>query len=165
MGGAIAAQFARKNADDVRSVTLISTHICGYRGFEGWPNLPRIAKDRGLDSARNAWKEFRLFEPIKSDAGKWDKLSRMIDGFSCAPWIDPNPHCNDEDDYSHAEDISAPTLLLTGSFDIDFLPISEYLSTTLPNCRIRHFECGHLVNLELPDQVNEAIADFYGEPL
>ena len=165
MGGAIAFHYARKNPDNVRSLTLVGTHICGYTSFDGWPNLYKIAKSEGLDAARDTWKRFRLFESVKSDEDRWEKLCRMIDRFSCAPWIDPNPRYNDEDDFVNAGNMQMPTLVVSGTGDSDFRPISEHLALTLHDCRFESFNCGHLVNYELASEFNEALAAFLREVL
>jgi pimeloyl-ACP methyl ester carboxylesterase len=163
MGGAIAFQFAGKHADDVRSITLVSPHICGYTSYENWPNMYKVARNHGIDAARQTWKDFRLFSGVRSDAEQWKKLSAMIDGFSCAPWIDPNPRYNDENDFEHAGKVAAPVLLAVGNEDQDFLPVAEHLRANLPDARLEMFECGHLVNYELPAEFNEALTAFLRE--
>ncbi|MBU1317685.1 MAG: alpha/beta fold hydrolase [candidate division Zixibacteria bacterium] len=163
IGGAIAFHYARQNAHNVRSLTLVGTHICGYTAFEGWPNVYKIAKTNGLDAARDTWKDFRLFESVKQDEYRWQKLCRMIDGFSCAPWTDPNPRYKDDDDFAQASDMSSPTLIVSGTGDADFRPISEHLALNLPDKRFESINCGHLVNFEEPDEFNEALGAFLRE--
>jgi len=163
MGGAIAFRYARKQPHNVRSLTLVGAHVCGYTSFDHWPNMYKIARDQGLDAARDTWLNFRIFEPVKSDKFRWEKLCRMIESFSCAPWTDPNPRYDDEDDLSQAGRLNIPTLLACGTGDRDFLPISEQLASKLPDCRFELFNCGHLVNYESPGEFNEALAAFLRE--
>jgi len=163
MGGAIAFRYARENVHDVKSLTLVGTHISGYTSFSGWPNVYKIARTDGLDAAHDAWKNFRLFESVKRDENRWQKLCRMVDNFSCAPWIDPDSKYKDEDDFSQASDMSVPTLITSGTGDTDFRPISEHLALSLPDKRFESFNCGHLVNYEEPDLFNEALAAFLRE--
>ena len=163
MGGAIAFQYARKNPYNVMSLTLVGTHICGYVSFDGWPNMYKIAKNDGRDAARDVWKNSRLFSSIKSDGSRWEKLCRMIDGFSCAPWTDPHPRYDDDHDYSLASEVTAPSLILSGTGDGDFRPVSEHLALTLPDTRFESINCGHLINYERPDEFNEALAAFLRE--
>lgn len=160
MGGAVAFKYAREHPENIRSLTLIGTHIAGYTSFESWPNFHRIAKGEGRDAARDAWKDFRLFESVKFDPDRWEKLCRMIDNFSCAPWLDPNPKYDDTDDYTECEDVIAPTLLISGTGDRDFRPISEHLSSALPNASMVSVNSGHLANFESPDRANAAISEF-----
>jgi pimeloyl-ACP methyl ester carboxylesterase len=163
MGGAIAFRYTREDTYNVKSLTLVGTHISGYTSFEGWPNLYKIARNDGLGAAREAWKAFRLFESVKRDQYRWQKFCRMVDNFSCAPWTDPNSKYKDEDDFSHASDMSVPTLIVSGTGDSDFRPISEYLALNLPDTRFESLNCGHLVNYEEPDEFNEALAAFLRE--
>lgn len=163
MGGAIAFHYALEKPHNVRSLTLAGTHICGYTSFDNWPNLYKIAKTDGLDTARDTWLNFRIFASAKSDALRWDKLGRMINQFSCAPWTDPNPKYDDDDDFSQADSLSVPSLLICGTGDRDFLPITEHLASKLPDNRLELFNCGHLVSYELPEEFNEALAAFLRE--
>jgi 3-oxoadipate enol-lactonase len=165
MGGAIAFQYARKNPENVASLTLAGTHICGYTAFDSWPNLYKIAKRDGIQAARDTWKGFRLFSTLKSDESKVGLLERMVDEFSCAPWTDPNPRYDDDDDFSAVGELVLPTLIVSGTLDPDFRPISESLALELPDVRFESFNCGHLVNFELPDEFNDALAAFLREIL
>jgi len=160
MGGAIAFKYARENPEKVRSLTLIGTHLAGYTAFEAWPNLYKIAKGEGREAAREAWKNFRLFESVKFDPDRWEKLCRMIDNFSCAPWLDPNPKYGDTDDLESCFEVTSPVLLISGTGDSDFRPVSELFSNRLADSRFASINSGHLANFESPEVVNEAMAEF-----
>jgi pimeloyl-ACP methyl ester carboxylesterase len=165
MGGAIAFKYTREHPEHVRSLTLVGTHISGYTAFENWPNLHKVSRSDGPDAAREMWKSFRLFASVKSDENRWNKLCGIVDRFSCAPWLDPNPRYNDDDDFANTEEVVVPTLIASGTLDPDFRPISEHLALKLPDARFESFNCGHLVNFELPGEFNEALRAFLGEVL
>ncbi len=163
MGGAIAFKYAREHPEDARSLTLVGTHICGYTAFENWPNLYKVSRSEGVDAARKMWKDFRLFASVKSNKNRWRKLGNIVDRFSCAPWLDPNPRYKDDDDFANAGQVSVPSLIVSGTLDPDFRPISEHLALKMPDARFESFNCGHLVNFELPDEFNEALGAFLRE--
>ncbi len=160
MGGAIAIHFALDNASYVRTLTLMGTHVVGYTDFTGWPNLNRIARTEGLDAAKDVWKNFRLFASAKEDSIRYNRLAAMIDRFSGAPWLDPHSRYEERDDTELIGSLNVPTLLLAGTGDGDFRPISELLESRLPDAKMELFNCGHLLSYELPDETNEAIISF-----
>lgn len=57
--------------------------------------------------------------------------------------------------------ITAPTLIIIGNNDVpDMLAMADMLAQHVPFARKVVAGAGHMVNMEAPDQVNEAILDF-----
>jgi len=120
----------------------------------------KIAKSEGVDKAREIWKNFRLFETVKADLKKFKLLSNMVDHFSCALWLDPNPRYDEPNDLEKISDIKAPALIVVGKNDTDFHPIAEILKGRLPNARYEEFESGHLLSFEQPQKFNQLLENF-----
>lgn len=160
MGGAIAARYVLENPGSAKSITFIGAHIVGYYKFENWPNLFKIARKEGVEKAREAWKEFRLFETVKKSAAKFRALSSMVDEHSCALWLDPNPRYDETNDLKRISEISIPALITTGKYDADFSPIAAILKDSIPDNRFEEFETGHLLSFEESERFNEIMYDF-----
>lgn len=160
MGGAIAARFALNNPDLVKSITFIGSHIVGYTNFKDWPNMYKIAKNEGADKARETWKNFRLFSTVKADPRKYKLLSSMVDHFSCAYWLDPNPRYDEPNDLERISELKMPALVLAGKDDGDFHPVAEILKDKLPDAQFEEFESGHLLSFEQPHKFYQMLMDF-----
>ncbi len=160
MGGAIAARLALENPELVRSITFIGSHIVGYSQFKDWPNMYKIAKNEGVDKAREVWKNFRLFDNVRADTQKSKLFASMVDHFSCAMWLDPNPRYDEPNDLERISDLKMPALVTAGKDDSDFHPVAEILKDKLPNPRFEEFESGHLVSFEQPQEFNQLLLDF-----
>ncbi len=163
MGGAVAVRYQIENPGHAKSLTLIGSHVVGYMKFKGWPNMFKIARKEDVEKARETWKNFRLFEDVKNDDDKFEALSDMVDDFSCAYWLDPDPRYDEPDDLKRLDQIKIPVLLTAGKDDPDFYPIAEFARVELPNSKFIEFESGHLVSFEKPDEFNEVFLKFIEE--
>jgi len=160
MGGAICARFVLENLGQPKSITFIGSHIVGYYKFPDWPNTYKIAVKEGPGQAREAWKNFALFDTVKSDPLKSAELGRMVDSFPCALWTDPNPRYEEPNDLKRLADIDIPTLITSGKKDIYFSPIAKILKENIPSARFEEFDCGHLLSFEQPHNFNSVLDNF-----
>jgi pimeloyl-ACP methyl ester carboxylesterase len=67
------------------------------------------------------------------------------------------------DAYDRLPQITTPTLVLTGTDDALVPPAnSKIIAERIPNARLIEFsEAGHLFFIEKPDEVNQALLDFF----
>jgi pimeloyl-ACP methyl ester carboxylesterase len=160
MGGAIAARYVLENPGNARSICFIGSHLVGYYKFENWPNIYKIARVEGVDKARQTWKDFRLFETVKKDHDKYQRLSEMVDNFSCAIWLDPNPRYDEINDLKRLSEINIPSMITTGLDDSDFGPIADILKEEIPENVFKQFGSGHLLSYEQPEEFNKVYDSF-----
>ncbi|HDS01834.1 MAG TPA: alpha/beta hydrolase [candidate division Zixibacteria bacterium] len=163
LGGAVAVRYQIENPEKAKSLTLIGSHIVGYMKFQDWPNMFKIARKEGVEKARETWKNFRLFENLKDAKEKFDILTDMVNDFSCAYWLDPDPRYDEPNDLKRLDQIEIPVLLAAGKDDQDFYPIAELARVELPNSKFIEFDSGHLVSFEKPDEFNNVLLKFIEE--
>ncbi|MFC1859679.1 alpha/beta fold hydrolase [Thermodesulfobacteriota bacterium] len=53
-----------------------------------------------------------------------------------------------------------PTLLIVGRHDKQFLPLSEFAEKVIPELEVVVFDGGHAVNIDMPEEFNEAVRGF-----
>ena len=160
MGGAICARFVLENMGKPKSLTFIGAHIVGYYKFPDWPNTYKIAVKEGLDKARETWKNFALFDTVKSDPLRTKELERMVDNFPATMWTDPNPRYEEPNDLKRLAEIKIPTLITSGKQDVYFSPIAQIMKENIPQARYEEFECGHLLSFEQPHNFNSILENF-----
>lgn len=61
------------------------------------------------------------------------------------------------------KEVTQPTLLIAGEQDSSFLNSSKYLHRRIPNSKLEIISgAGHMVNLEAPEELNQALMGFLG---
>ncbi|MBW1847871.1 MAG: alpha/beta hydrolase, partial [Deltaproteobacteria bacterium] len=53
-----------------------------------------------------------------------------------------------------------PTLLIAGKYDKEFMPLLDVAKTDFPHLEWLLLEGGHAVNLDAPEEFNEAVIEF-----
>ena len=87
----------------------------------------------------------------------------MVLAHSGAPYLDeaeyppPRSHA-----IEHLSEITSPTLVISGALDLpDFRLVADLLAENIADCRkLIAPDAGHVVGLEQPDLVNEALLAF-----
>ncbi|UCD63582.1 MAG: alpha/beta fold hydrolase [Candidatus Zixiibacteriota bacterium] len=162
MGGSTAIGLALKYSERMASMTLVST---GAAGFDVGPKIrgiDRLAREKGIESARDKWLRVSLMWYKKDKKHIRDLVEKMIREHSGAVWKDPMrgryPRRYDLDD---AHRITVPTLILAGRLDKIFLELSRKLHERIPGSRLSVFESvGHVLNLEAPDRFRKQLESF-----
>jgi pimeloyl-ACP methyl ester carboxylesterase len=124
--------------------------------------LDKIARDKGVDVAKQKWISSSLiyYQNNRSDLG--DFIKTMMNDHSGAIWKDPMrgnyPVVKDIDDIDR---IVSPVLIIVGEEDKLFLPLAKKLHSLIKSSKLNVFpSTGHLVNLESPNMFNKAIESF-----
>jgi pimeloyl-ACP methyl ester carboxylesterase len=59
------------------------------------------------------------------------------------------------------KEISQPTLIIAGAQDNKFVDASQYIHRLIPHSQLAIISgAGHMVNLEKPDEFNQAVINF-----
>lgn len=162
LGGAVATNFAIDHPERVARLILVSPALMGWEWSaewrERWRSISRAARADDIAEARRLWWEHPLFATTRaSDAA--DELHQSIGASSGRVWVkDPQRRVLPDVERLHL--IQTPTLLLTGELDVsDFRLIADLLEASVPNIRrIDYAGAGHMLPLERPTEVADAIA-------
>lgn len=164
MGGAISVGFALDHPKRVRSLVLISPGLMGWEWSEEWRQAWRAitiaARGGDMDRARQLWFEHPLFETTRASPAA-SALSESIARYSGAQWIrDPQRPVLPDVDRLHQ--LTQPILLLAGDRDMpDFRLAADLIAGSAPNVRrVDYPALGHMLTLEAPAQIAEAIRTF-----
>ncbi len=162
MGGSTGIGFALTYQNRLASLTLASTSAAGYQAGKKLSMIDRIAREHGVEAARQKWKEVTLSWYPEEKRQIKEFLEQMMDDYSGAVWRDPQRgKYPKEEDLPRVHAITIPTLILTGELDHIFFPLSTFLRERIPHSRLVVFPgVGHMINLEAPDKFNEEVAHF-----
>jgi 3-oxoadipate enol-lactonase len=136
-GGKVALEFALEHPGMVAALVLVGPTLGGHHPSEEkrrrLSEILSVARDRGFEAGVEAWMEDPFYPPAK-DKPTVEGLSRIV----------------------------TPTLILVGERDDrDNREIASILAGRLPRAEKKLFSgCGHLVNLERPEEFYGAVADF-----
>jgi 3-oxoadipate enol-lactonase len=162
MGGAICQRWALDYPADI--ARLVITNSWGERDtftdalFEHWISLG------GLGSVVHILQSLLLFcyspeyltRHPETVAAFLASPPPNLSGFVAAAHA-----CRSHDTSSAAAQISQPTLVIAGTFDILTRPmLSERLASRLPRATLRKLATGHMVFWEMPDAFNTLVRDF-----
>jgi 3-oxoadipate enol-lactonase len=171
MGGGVALTFALDNPRRTASLVLIDSCLPGYAyspEFEADIERLRdaVRREGSAPALRKYWLEHPIFASIRRFPDRFDLLRQMVITYPAADYLDeteyPVPQRQPSD---RLHEIEAPTLVMAGELDLaDFLLIAEILAANIPNARkLVVPDAGHVLNLEKPEEVNEALLPFLRE--
>ena len=169
MGGRVALEVFRKAPERVRRLALVSTGVHGLR--EGEPAsraaLKAIGHEQGYEALVDAWlppmiapahrDDLAIAGPLKGmcmRAGQ-DVFDAQIEALLARP-----------EQESLLPQIDCPTLVMTGSEDTwSSPPQHEAIAAAIADSELVIVEgAGHMIQLEAPEAVNDAIANWLAMP-
>lgn len=168
MGGGIALQFALDYPERTASLVLMDSTLPGYTYSEEMSGAVErlqeaIRRDGPHPTFERIWLEHPIFEGVRRFPEKLALVEAMARAYSAREYLlDLEPPAGPQISDRLGE-VRAPTLVLVGELDTpDFQAIAVILAENIRNANYLVVEdAGHLVNLEQPDQVNNALADFF----
>jgi 3-oxoadipate enol-lactonase len=169
-GGKVALEFALEHPGKVAALVLVCPNLGGYRPSEEKQRrvseIFSVAHERGAEAGVDAWMEDPFYPPAKDKPAAREKVRRIAR--ENLPRLLSAPGLREEPDPLTMESLSrlvAPTLILVGERDDrDNREIASILASRLPRAEKKIFAgCGHLVNLERPEEFYIVVADFLEE--
>lgn len=163
MGGSTGLGYIFKYPEKIKSLTLASTSVAGYKIGTKISRIDRMVKEKGLEKAREKWIQYAVDYYSEEHKAIKDCLRLMMLEHSGAPWLDEKrgkypPPGNDLEKISS---INAPVKIFAGSEDKIFEPLAHILCDKIPNCDISIFKgVGHMINMEAPDKFNKELEKF-----
>lgn len=164
LGGGTVLNFALSYPERVRRLVLVSPLMVGWSWsrdwIERWKAIGRAARSGDIESARALWWDHPLFATTRESPGA-GHLRAAIAAFHGDQWVQDNQRPEPPETERLAR-LAVPTLLLTGSHDTpDFRLMAERIDAASGNVRrIDHEGAGHLLNLEIADQIAAEITAF-----
>jgi pimeloyl-ACP methyl ester carboxylesterase len=162
MGGSTAIGFALKYQDRLESLTLVDTGAAGYSVGPKIARIDRIAREVGVEAAREKWIKTALTWYHDDRKEIRDLMDNMMRHHRGAIWLDPQrgkyPGTVDLD---HVHNITIPTMIFVGEDDRVFVPLAQQLHERIQSSVLSVFEgTGHMLNLEQPQRFNQALKVF-----
>lgn len=169
-GGKVALEFALEHPGMVAALVLVGPNLGGYRPSEEKQQrvseIFSVARERGVEAGVEAWMEDPFYPPAKDKSAARERVRRIAR--ENLPRLLSVPSLREEPDPPTIVSLSwivAPTLILVGERDDrDNQQIASILGSRLPRAEKKVFAgCGHLVNLERPEEFYSVVADFLEE--
>jgi 3-oxoadipate enol-lactonase len=166
MGGWIATHFALTRPHTAAALILLSAALVGWEWSPEWKTLwsaiAARATAQGIPAAKKLWLEHPMFAAAQQNPAMARQLDAMISAYSGWHWLNKDPqHAIEVPDMERLAQLAAPTLIISGTHDFaDFALIAQVLQQNISGARALQLPTGHLVNIEAPQSVNRAVADF-----
>lgn len=164
LGGAVALNFALTHPERVSRLILISPAMVGWEWSTEWKALWRgvadAARTGDLALARERWWQHPMFAVARQgDAAQ--ELRLAIDAYHGRHWI-LDPQRRELPDIDRLHQLAAPTLLLTGEYDVaDIRLIADVIAAAAPGAaRIDYAATGHMLHIERTADVAARVARF-----
>lgn len=166
MGGYVALELYRRHPDRVAGLVLASTKAGADsdEGKAGRNKTAQLAKDAGVQAVANAMLP-KMFAPetVANDPELVADISEMMNSTSVEGVVGALEAMRDRaDSTASLALIAVPTLILHGVADTLMPPSeAENLRRGIPGAQLVLLEgAGHLLNLERPDEFNDALLAF-----
>ena len=169
-GGQVVLKAALAAPQRVRGLVLMDAVVDGVRWDRESLAAIRLAGElavaRGLLAGRAAWLAHPLFASARDMPEVGDQLADMVAGYPGQHWIGHDPHEEDaRRPIDVLEEVAMPALVLAGEHDVPgFRDMSAVLARRIPGARYHEVAgAGHMINMEQPAAVNEALTRFLDE--
>jgi len=166
LGGGVALELALERPELVGGLVLVDA-VLPDRPFEPefMANLKEVARtirSQGLRAAMEGpWASSPLFAPSLAKPGVREKLEAILRDFPGADYLARERDRVDRDWAvpSRLGEITVPTTVLVGAGDMPgFREFSREIAAGIPGARLETVPgCGHLVPLEAPEAVAQAV--------
>jgi 3-oxoadipate enol-lactonase len=157
MGGRIARNFALKHPQRVRTLTLANTSP----GFDALSpeEVLKFVEERRHRSAEST----RRLLGSRARPGAHEELLASFHALHNDSYLKTLEASVAQDRGAPLEKLAVPTLVITGDEDRVYpLGLTQRMAQRIPGARLVVLEgCGHLSNLEQPEQFNEALLAFF----
>jgi pimeloyl-ACP methyl ester carboxylesterase len=164
MGGGVALNFALSHAERVSRLVLVSPAMVGWGWSDEWKALWRAvaqaARAGDMALARERWWNHPMFAVVRQTEAA-DELRREIEGYHGRQWMRDDQR-DELPDVDRLHELAMATLLITGERDVpDLRLIADVIEGAAPDVRrIDYSEAGHMLTLERPREVAQAIVEF-----
>jgi pimeloyl-ACP methyl ester carboxylesterase len=167
MGGSISINFTLEYPNYVSSLITVDSALDGFRwmsDFREWfTSLFNIAKESGVESAKEGFMNGVLFESAMGNPLVTDRLRELIGSYSGWRFLNDDPQESlDPSTNTRLHEIGCPTLAVVGEYDIPtFQGITDRIDSEVSNSRKLVIPgVGHMSNMEDPETFNREVLSF-----
>ena len=169
-GGKVALEFALEHPGMVAALMLVGPSLGGYRPSDEKQRriseILSVARERSAEAGVEAWMEDPFYPPAKDKPAARERVRRIAR--ENLPRLLSSQDLREEPYPPTMESLSrivAPTLIVVGERDDwNNREIASILASQLPRAEKKVFAgCGHLVNLERPEDFYSVVAHFLGK--
>ena len=168
MGGRVALEVFRLAPERVRRLALASTGV--HSLGEGEPAkrraLQAVGHEQGFGALVDSWLPPMVAEPNRSRPSYGEMRQMCIEAGQAMFDAQINAQLTRPEQRSLLPRIECPTLVITGELDAWSPPAQhELIAAAIPNSTLVIVEgAGHMLPLEAPEPLNDAIAAWLGHP-
>lgn len=167
LGANVALRHGLESGEEAGPTILCSPGLPGHVWSEPRPPdaARAVAAASGAEAARAFWLAHPLFDSLRA-AGLGAELERILSEYSGFHWREADPHLPAPSPLEALGEARFRTLILSGALDLaGYREIAEILAARLPQARLLRLEdAGHMLAMERPTAVAEAIRGFLQEP-
>lgn len=168
MGGGIAINFTLEYPDYVSSLITVDSVVEGgglaTKEFREWyASLFNIARESGVESAKEAFMNGALFESAMGNPLVADRLRELIGSYSGWRFVNDDPQESlDPSPNDRLHEIDCPTLVVVGEYDIPtFQGMADRIVKEVSGSRkVVIPGVGHMSNMEDPEAFNREVLAF-----
>ena len=169
-GGQVVLRTALAAPHRVRGLAMMDAVLDGVpwdrESLDAIRLAGEMARNRGLLAGRAAWLAHPLFAPARDVAGVSDQLAAMVAAYPGQHWTGRDPHEEGGPrPLDVLEELAVPVLVMAGERDVPgFREMSAVLARRIPGAAYHVVaDAGHMINMEQPAAVNEALTRFIDE--
>jgi pimeloyl-ACP methyl ester carboxylesterase len=172
MGGGLALNFALAYPETTRALVCADGSLWGREWSVEFYTAQAPLRAALQEGDVEAAKAFLLHDPILAptlknlDETRLGLMKQMTADYSGWHWTYPDPQTAPEPPAAQRlDEIGAPALIIVGDQDFgDFQEVANILCQGLPRSRrLVITGCGHLPNLEAPDEFNHEVLAFLAD--
>ena len=168
LGGRVAIDFTLIYPEYVDALILVDTFLPGFDlSPEREEKMEQTSKEPSKGSiaaAKISWLAHPFFTPAHRQPAVLARLAQIVEDYSGWHFVNQDhQHELNPPAAKRLREITIPILAIVGQYDIpDFLNMTELISQQAPHARkIIIPNVGHMSNMEAPEEVNQAIYEFF----
>jgi pimeloyl-ACP methyl ester carboxylesterase len=171
-GGAVAVAFALAYAERVRCLVPVDAYFDGHAFSDAWEAgiVPvwQAAREGGAPAAKEVWLAHAFFQSCREQPETEAQLMQIVEEYSGWHWVNRHNEIRpDPPTAQRLEEVRARTLVIVGERDLpDFQVMAQALAARIPGAQLVVLPgVGHMANMEAPEQFNQIVLEFLGEPV
>jgi pimeloyl-ACP methyl ester carboxylesterase len=171
MGGWYAFDFIPKYPEKVSALISVDGLASGFKQSKDFRRQLRTifnrARKAGVKEAKDLWLDHPLFVPASRNPVVKEKLMEIVSDYSGIHWLDNSAGGEGPEvkAISVMSEITIPTLVIVGELDLpDFRAFADTCESLITGAqKVIIPDCGHMSNMEKPDEFNRIVLGFLKE--
>jgi pimeloyl-ACP methyl ester carboxylesterase len=167
LGGLDAVGAAARLPERLHSLVLVAAWM-PIQAMRTWSAPFVLAREQGVEVARQAWLDDRLFAAARAIPEVALRLREMVGGNDLSTFTGPAPRGLGRQVVAAAAAIETPTLVVVGDLDLpEFVETARWLAGTIPGALRQPplvvAGAGHMLPMETPDALIDLLRPWLAE--